>query len=42
MFRDSPSFLSEDYDLDALASVQNPDWGAMMQEAEEEEQKQKQ
>jgi hypothetical protein len=41
LFRDSP-FLSEDYDQDVLASVQNPAWGAMMLEAEQEEQKQKQ
>ncbi|KAF8465445.1 Ion transport protein-domain-containing protein, partial [Russula ochroleuca] len=41
MFRDSP-FLSEDYDQDTLASMQNSSWGAMMLEAEEEEQKQKQ
>jgi len=40
MFRDS-QYLPEDFDQDVLASVQNSDWGAMMIEAEEEEQNQK-
>jgi len=40
LFRDS-SFSSDDYDEDenVLASMQNSTWGAMMLEAEEEEQK---
>ncbi|KAH9024879.1 Ion transport protein-domain-containing protein, partial [Lactarius pseudohatsudake] len=39
-FRDSTSFSVDD-DHDVLASVQNSSWGAMMLEAEEEEQKER-
>ncbi|KAI0247528.1 Ion transport protein-domain-containing protein [Lactifluus subvellereus] len=39
VFRDSSSFSADDYDHDALASMQNSSWGALMLEAEEEEQK---
>ncbi|KAI9433175.1 Ion transport protein-domain-containing protein [Lactarius indigo] len=39
-FRDSTSFSVDD-DHDVLASIQNSSWGAMMLEAEEEEQKER-